>query len=87
VLFLTARDSVEDRIAGITAAATTTSPSRSARGGGRSAARPGAPGGLAAAGGREIVVGDLAMDEDAREVRRGGDLVELTRPSSSCCAT
>jgi len=28
--------------------------------------------------GREIVVGDLAMDEDAREVRRGGDLVELT---------
>jgi signal transduction histidine kinase len=28
--------------------------------------------------GREIVVGDLTMDEDAREVRRGGDLVELT---------
>jgi len=28
--------------------------------------------------GREIVVGDLSMDEDAREVRRGGDLVELT---------
>ena len=35
VLFLTAKDAVDDRIAGLTAAATTTSPSRSARGGHR----------------------------------------------------
>src|SRR6185437_11954826 len=26
----------------------------------------------------ELVVGDLTMDEDAREVRRGGELIELT---------
>ena len=26
----------------------------------------------------ELVVGDLVMDEDAHEVRRGGELVELT---------
>src|SRR5580698_4688193 len=28
--------------------------------------------------GTELTVADLTMDEDAREVRRGGDLVELT---------
>jgi two-component system OmpR family response regulator len=28
--------------------------------------------------GHEIVVGDLTMDEDAREVRRAGELIELT---------
>ena len=26
----------------------------------------------------ELMVGDLTMDEDAREVRRGGELIELT---------
>src|SRR6266568_3028644 len=49
VLFLTARDAVEDRVAGITAGGDT-----------------------------ELVVGDLTMDEEAREVRRGGELIELT---------
>ncbi|HXJ26137.1 MAG TPA: winged helix-turn-helix domain-containing protein, partial [Streptosporangiaceae bacterium] len=36
--------------------------------------------GLARAGGAgaELVAGDLAMDEEAREVRRGGDIIELT---------
>ncbi len=31
-----------------------------------------------ASGDTELVVGDLVMDEDAREVRRGGELIELT---------
>jgi two-component system OmpR family response regulator len=80
VLFLTARDSVEDRIAGITAGGDdyVTKPFSleevvaRLRGIARRAglARPRA--------GHEIVVGDLTMDEDAREVHRGGDLIELT---------
>jgi two-component system, OmpR family, response regulator len=32
----------------------------------------------AARQGSELVVGDLVLDEDSREVRRGNDLVELT---------
>jgi two-component system, OmpR family, response regulator len=79
-LFLTARDSVEDRIAGITAGGDdyVTKPFSleeviaRLRGLVRRA-------GLAhAQAGREIVVGDLVMDEDAREVRRGDDLFDLT---------
>src|SRR5450755_2992648 len=80
VLFLTARDSVEDRINGITA------------GGDDYVTKPFSleevlarlRGLLRRAGiaqtrsGTELAVGDLTMDEDAREVRRGGDLVELT---------
>src|SRR6516164_5375567 len=50
VLFLTARDAVEDRVAGITRSRSDT----------------------------ELAVGDLTMDEEAREVQRGGDLIELT---------
>jgi two-component system, OmpR family, response regulator len=80
VLFLTARDSVEDRIAGITAGGDdyVTKPFSleevvaRLRGLARRA-------GLARArAGHEIVVGDLVMDEDAREVRRAGELIELT---------
>src|SRR6185437_950423 len=81
VLFLTARDSVEDRIAGITAGGDdyVTKPFSleevlaRLRGLLRRA-------GLARAGGAgaELVAGDLAMDEEAREVRRGGDIIELT---------
>jgi two-component system OmpR family response regulator len=80
VLFLSARDSVEDRIAGITAGAHdyVTKPfsleevlarlrgllrrAEIARGHGDA----------------ELAVGDLTMDEDAREVRRAGTLIELT---------
>ncbi len=81
VLFLTARDAVEDRIAGITA------------GGDDYVTKPFSleevlarlRGLLRRAGvtrtvqaGSELIVGDLTMDEDAREVRRGGELIELT---------
>jgi two-component system, OmpR family, response regulator len=81
VLFLTARDSVEDRIAGLTA------------GGDDYVTKPFSleevvarlrallrRAGLAAANRAEAVlaVGDLTMDEDSREVRRGEDLITLT---------
>jgi two-component system, OmpR family, response regulator len=80
VLFLTARDAVEDRIAGLTAGGDdyVTKPfsleevvarlrglMRRAQ---RSAARAEAL----------LMVGDLSMDEDSHEVRRGDDLIQLT---------
>jgi len=80
VLFLTARDGVEDRIAGITAGAddyvvkpfSLEEVLARLRGILRRA-------GLTGAGrGPQLVFGDLSMDEDAREVRRDGDLIELT---------
>jgi two-component system OmpR family response regulator len=81
VLFLTARDAVEDRIAGISAGGDdyVTKPFSMEevlarlRGLVRRA-------GLAEtdAAGTTIVVGDLSMDEDAREVFRGGEAIELT---------
>ncbi|MEV0414284.1 response regulator transcription factor [Streptomyces sp. NPDC050448] len=81
VLFLTARDAVEDRIAGITAGGDdyVTKPFSleevlaRLRGLMRRA-------GMARAGqSPRLVVGDLVMDEEAREVTRGGELVELSR--------
>jgi len=80
VLFLTARDSVEDRIAGITA------------GGDDYVTKPFSleevlarlRGMLRRAGmshntaDSQLAVFDLSMDEEAREVRRGGVLVDLT---------
>jgi two-component system OmpR family response regulator len=81
VLFLTARDAVEDRIAGLTA------------GGDDYVTKPFSleevvarlrallrRAGLAAAARTDAVlaVGDLTMDEDSHEVRRGGELVALT---------
>jgi two-component system OmpR family response regulator len=80
VLFLVARDAVEDRVAGLTA-------------GGddyvgkpfsleevvarlRALLRRTGPG--AVREGSLLVVGDLVMDEDSREVRRGGQPVSLT---------
>jgi len=80
VLFLTARDAVEDRVAGITAGGDdyVTKPFSleevlaRLRGLLRRAhlTRAHAEGSLA--------VGDLTMDEDAREVRRDGELIDLT---------
>ncbi|MBV2353370.1 response regulator transcription factor [Streptomyces sp. J2-1] len=81
VLFLTARDAVEDRIAGITAGGDdyVTKPYSleevlaRLRGLLRRA-------GLTAQPTTEgLVVGDLTMDEEAREVRRGGDTIDLSR--------
>jgi two-component system OmpR family response regulator len=66
VLFLTARDSVQDRVNGITAGLARL------RGLLRRA------GMTRTSSGTELTVGDLSMDEEAREVRRGGDLIELT---------
>jgi two-component system OmpR family response regulator len=80
VLFLTARDSVDDRVAGITAGGDdyVTKPFSleevlaRLRGLLRRA-------GLARARGEiQLAVGDLTMDEDAREVHRGDDLIDLT---------
>ncbi|MGW4445714.1 response regulator transcription factor [Streptomyces sp. NPDC004682] len=81
VLFLTARDAVEDRIAGITA------------GGDDYVPKPFSleevvarlRGLLRRAGmarlldeGPRLTVGDLVMDEDAREVTRAGELIDLS---------
>jgi two-component system, OmpR family, response regulator len=80
VLFLTAKDAVEDRVAGITAGGDdyVTKPFSleevlaRLRGLLRRAnlTREQAEGSLA--------VGDLTMDEDAREVRRSGEIIDLT---------
>ena len=80
VLFLTAKDSVEDRIAGLTAGGDdyVTKPFSLEevvarlrglmRRAGRAAMRSDA----------ELIVGDLSLDEDSHEVRRGGDQITLT---------
>ncbi|MER7505202.1 response regulator transcription factor [Nonomuraea pusilla] len=83
VLFLTARDAVEDRVAGITAGGDdyVTKPfsldevvarlrGLLRRAGMANMARQGA--------GNRLVVGDLSMDEEAREVTRAGELIDLT---------
>jgi len=79
VLFLTAKDAVEDRIAGLTV------------GGDDYVTKPFSleevmarlrallrRSGMTVARTPALVVGDLSLDEDSREVRRGGDIVELT---------
>src|SRR3984885_6970185 len=68
VLFLTARDAVEDRVAGITA------------GGDDYVTKPFSLEEVLARLHTEgsLAVGDLTMDEDAREVRRDGALIDLT---------
>ncbi|NQX11800.1 response regulator transcription factor [Microbacteriaceae bacterium VKM Ac-2855] len=79
VLFLTARDSVDDRIVGLTAGGDDymTKPFNleelvaRLRGLLRRSAH-------AVASESEIVVGDLSLDEDSYEVRRGGDRINLT---------
>ena len=79
VIFLTAKDSVEDRIGGLTAGATITSPSRSVSrrsspGYGRCCAEAARP----SPGATRPLVGDLSLDEDSHEVRRGGMEIQLT---------
>ncbi len=80
VLFLTARDAVEDRIAGLTAGGDdyVTKPFsleelvlrlRSLLRRGKNTIESESP---------LVVVGDLTLDEDSREVRRGDNLIALT---------
>jgi two-component system, OmpR family, response regulator len=80
VLFLTARDAVEDRINGITAGGDdyVTKPFSLEEVLARLRGLLRRAGIAKARGGTTITVGDLSMDEDAREVRRDGALIELT---------
>jgi two-component system OmpR family response regulator len=80
VLFLTAKDSVEDRIAGLTAGGDdyVTKPFSIEEVVLRLRALMRRCGITEASAGKIIVVGDLVLDEDTREVRRGGDEITLT---------
>jgi two-component system OmpR family response regulator len=80
VLFLTARDAVEDRIAGITAGGDdyVTKPFSLEEVLARLRGLLRRAGVARASGGGRLVVGELTMDEDAREVRRDDQLIELT---------
>ncbi len=80
VLFLTARDAVEDRIAGITAGGDdyVTKPFSLEEVVARIRGLVRRRGSALLADDALLVVGDLTLDEDSHEVRRGGDPVELT---------
>ena len=80
VLFLTARDSVEDRISGLTVGGDdyVTKPFSLEEVLARLRGLLRRAGVARARAGTELAVADLTMDEDAREVRRDGDLIELT---------
>ncbi|HWM60315.1 MAG TPA: response regulator transcription factor [Pseudonocardia sp.] len=80
VLFLTAKDSVEDRIAGLTAGGDdyVTKPFSLEELVARLRGLLRRSGMTAARHGSELVVGDLVLDEDSHEVRRTGELIELT---------
>ena len=80
VLFLTARDSVQDRVSGITAGGDdyVTKPFSLEEVVARLRGLLRRAGMARASSGTELVVADLTMDEDAREVRRGGELIDLT---------
>src|ERR1700692_3177793 len=80
VLFLTARDAVEDRVAGITAGGDdyVTKPFSLEEVLARLRGLLRRSGIARSRGEPQLAVADLTMDEDAREGRRGGDLIELT---------
>lgn len=80
VLFLTARDSVEDRIRGISAGGDdyVTKPFSLQEVLARSRGLIRRAGLAQSRLGASLQVGDLAIDEDAHEVRRNGDLIDLT---------
>jgi two-component system, OmpR family, response regulator len=80
VLFLTARDAVEDRIAGLTAGGDdyVTKPFSLEEVVARLRGLLRRAGLTAARSDALLVVGDLAMDEDSREVRRAGEEIALT---------
>ncbi len=80
VLFLTARDAVEDRVAGLTAGGDdyVTKPFSLEEVIARVRGLMRRTRLLVAAEETELVVGDLTMDEDSHEVRRAGDPISLT---------
>jgi len=80
VLFLTARDAVEDRIAGLTAGGDdyVTKPFSLEEVVLRLRALLRRSRVVSAGAGSTLTVGDLTLDEDSREVFRGGDPVALT---------
>ncbi|GII98426.1 two-component system OmpR family response regulator [Sediminihabitans luteus] len=80
VLFLTARDSVEDRVAGLTAGGDdyVTKPFSLEEVVARLRGLMRRAGAAAARSDATLVVGDLVLDEDSHEVSRGGDDVQLT---------
>jgi two-component system, OmpR family, response regulator len=80
VLFLTARDSVEDRVAGLTAGGDdyVTKPFSLEEVVARLRGLLRRAGAHQAATDSTLVVGDLTLDEDSHEVSRGGDEVSLT---------
>ncbi len=80
VVFLTARDAVEDRVAGLTAGGDdyVTKPFSLEELLARLRALLRRAGAVAEAERHLLVVGDLTLDEDSHEVFRGGDEVHLT---------
>ena len=80
VLFLTAKDAVEDRIAGLTAGGDdyVTKPFSLEELVARLRALMRRAGMTSVRDDAVITVGDLSMDEDSHEVRRGGQIIELT---------
>ncbi|NKQ55342.1 response regulator transcription factor [Amycolatopsis sp. K13G38] len=80
VLFLTARDAVEDRIAGLTAGGDdyVTKPFSLEEVVLRLRALLRRSHAVSASAGSTLVVGDLTLDEDSREVHRAGESVSLT---------
>ena len=80
MLFLTARDAVEDRIAGLTAGGDdyVTKPFSLEEVVARLRALMRRSGAQQAATSSLLTVGDLTLDEDSHEVRRGGTEISLT---------
>lgn len=80
VLFLTAKDAVEDRVAGLTAGGDdyVTKPFSLEELVARLRALLRRTGASIVRESSLLVVGDLVMDEESREVRRGGQVVSLT---------
>jgi len=80
VLFLTAKDAVEDRIAGLTAGGDdyVTKPFSLEEVVLRLRGLMRRTGVTEAQAGARLVVGDLTLDEDSREVHRGGEPISLT---------
>lgn len=80
VLFLTARDAVEDRVAGLTAGGDdyVTKPFSLEEVVARLRALVRRAGLAAERTGSTLVVGDLSLDEDSHEVHRAGEAIQLT---------